>query len=97
MMLHEEDGTLQEHLDEAYAKAMSWADGLIEIIKAADAGNYDEALALAIASELPPDVRARLEAALVTEDPALIRKVVEDYKGRLGNVFCESCWNGVQG
>lgn len=85
---------MKERLAEAHEKAVNWTEQMLDILEAADRRDYDEALVLSIASDLPPDVRSRLERALATQDDDLISQVASDYKERLGHAFCESCWTG---
>jgi hypothetical protein len=86
----------RERLRAAYQLAVAWTRSFLAIDEKASKGKYQEALHLIEAATFPDDVAARLRRAIETEDGDLIEQVLRDYKGRLGNVFCESCWTGEQ-
>ncbi len=93
VMPTEEDLALPQRREESYSQAVEWADDLLDIIEAIEDGDYTEALAQVMASELPKETRSRLEKALVTNDEVTIKILLDDYRGRLGQVFCEACWS----
>jgi len=64
--------------------------------KAAE-GDYDTARTIIRASEIDPDIKARLEGALETGVVYAIRRVFEEYELRLGQALCEECWDAGKG
>ena len=57
----------------------------------AAAGDYKGALAVLEGSDLNPDVKARLIKAVQSGSEYAIRRVFQDYEGRLGLALCDSC------
>jgi hypothetical protein len=87
-----ENEIAREALRAIYQLPVDWAKSFLAIDEAASKGNHQEALALLQTSTLPEDVSRVLRRAVETEDEHLIEQVFREYKGRIGQAFCESCW-----
>lgn len=81
-----------ETVEEALDKAMNWTKQFTAIDELARQGHYTEATQVVEFSTLPIDTKERLNKALGTNEPNVIREVFRDYAGRLGSAFCEPCW-----
>lgn len=95
------DGNLQidEHtpipeLEEAMATTMKQVETFREAASLVDDKDFESAIELIEESELPEGTRTRLVKVLETGEWDLIDGTFADYKGRLGQAFCEDCWKG---
>ena len=82
----------REAIQAAYQLPVEWARSFLAIDEAASKGNHQEALALLRAATLPEDVSGILRRAIETGDDHAIEQVFREYKGRIGQAFCEGCW-----
>ncbi|MBM4463832.1 MAG: hypothetical protein FJ012_11015 [Chloroflexi bacterium] len=82
----------REGIQAAYQLPVEWVKSFLAIDEALSKGNHQEALALLRAATLPEDVSSILKRAIETGDDHAIEQVFREYKGRIGQAFCESCW-----
>jgi hypothetical protein len=83
---------LDEKKQELFQLTIMQAQNLITASQAVEQGDYITAKDQIQSSMLPDDTKVKIINALDTSDPYVIQSVFYEYGNRMGNVFCETCW-----
>lgn len=70
---------------------------VVEACEKAEQGDYDTAIEILTTHDGNFEAKTRLLDVLKSKDEYYIRRVFDEYKLRMSNALCDSCWEAIHG